>query len=122
MRWVALGLVLFIVIPVLAEENSTVLERKNCLKSSEENNGAYETEYCREELQSLPSARDPWAILDQTPGVDMDRFNVGGTESGQQSGFRLAAETPPIPSGITMALIYRIWSREMHPPCTTILM
>ncbi|MCI0604509.1 hypothetical protein L0156_16065 [bacterium] len=35
----------------------------------------------------MPSARDPWAILDQTPGVDMDRFNVGGTESGQQSGF-----------------------------------
>ena len=33
----------------------------------------------------MPSARDPWVILQQTPGVTMDRNNVGGNESGQQS-------------------------------------
>jgi hypothetical protein len=37
------------------------------------------------ELQSIPTARDPWVILQQTPGVTMDRMNVGGNESGQQS-------------------------------------
>jgi hypothetical protein len=37
------------------------------------------------ELQSIPTARDPWVILQQTPGVTMDRNNVGGNESGQQS-------------------------------------
>jgi hypothetical protein len=37
------------------------------------------------ELESIPTARDPWVILQQTPGVTMDRNNVGGNESGQQS-------------------------------------
>jgi Carboxypeptidase regulatory-like domain len=37
------------------------------------------------ELKSVPTARDPWVILQQTPGVLMDRNNVGGNESGQQS-------------------------------------
>jgi hypothetical protein len=40
------------------------------------------------ELEKIPTARDPWAILSQTPGVLVDRINVGGNESGQQSGFR----------------------------------
>ncbi len=37
------------------------------------------------ELENVPSARDPWVILQQTPGVTIDRNNVGGNESGQQS-------------------------------------
>ena len=40
------------------------------------------------ELEKIPTARDPWAILNQTPGVLVDRVNVGGNESGQQSAFR----------------------------------
>ena len=36
-------------------------------------------------LQSLPSARDPWVVLQMAPGVIADRENVGGTESGMQS-------------------------------------
>jgi len=39
------------------------------------------------ELENVPTARDPWVILQQVPGVLMDRINVGGNESGQQSGF-----------------------------------
>lgn len=39
------------------------------------------------ELQKIPTARDPWAIAGQTPGVLMDRINVGGNESGQQPNF-----------------------------------
>ena len=38
-------------------------------------------------LQSIPSARDPWVILQQTAGVIMDRENIGGNMSGQQSNF-----------------------------------
>ena len=38
-------------------------------------------------LQNLPSARDPWVMLERTPGITMDRANVGGTQSGQQSGY-----------------------------------
>lgn len=37
------------------------------------------------ELEEVPTARDPWVILQQVPGVLMDRINVGGNESGQQS-------------------------------------
>jgi hypothetical protein len=39
------------------------------------------------ELESIPTGRDPWVILQQTPGVLMDRINVGGNESGQQSSY-----------------------------------
>jgi hypothetical protein len=40
-----------------------------------------------EMLQGLPSARDPWVVLGMTPAVQMDRENIGGVESGQQSSF-----------------------------------
>ena len=39
------------------------------------------------ELEQVPTARDPWVILQQVPGVLTDRINVGGNESGQQSSF-----------------------------------
>ena len=37
------------------------------------------------ELQKIPTARDPWAVLQTTPGVLTDRVNVGGNETGQQA-------------------------------------
>ncbi len=39
------------------------------------------------ELEKIPTARDPWAVLQSTPGVLTDRINVGGNESGQQSNY-----------------------------------
>jgi hypothetical protein len=41
----------------------------------------------QEMLQALPTARDPWVVMQMAAGVIMDRENVGGSESGQQSGF-----------------------------------
>lgn len=38
-------------------------------------------------LQEIPSGRDPWVVLQQVPGIMVDRENVGGSESGQQSQF-----------------------------------
>ncbi len=38
-------------------------------------------------LEKIPTARDPWAVLQSTPGVLTDRINVGGNESGQQSAY-----------------------------------
>jgi hypothetical protein len=40
-----------------------------------------------ETMQNIPSARDPWVMLERTPGIFMDRANVGGNQSGQQSGY-----------------------------------
>ncbi len=37
------------------------------------------------QLTSIPTSRDPWAVLNTVPGVQTDRVNVGGNESGQQS-------------------------------------
>ena len=39
-----------------------------------------------EELQNIPSGRDPWVVMQTVPGIIVDRVNVGGSESGQQSG------------------------------------
>ena len=43
------------------------------------------TNVSKVELEKIPTARDPWMILQGTPGVVVDRINVGGTQSGQQS-------------------------------------
>jgi hypothetical protein len=43
--------------------------------------------FTNELLQGIPSARDPWVILQQTAGIAMDRENIGGNMSGQQSNY-----------------------------------
>jgi hypothetical protein len=37
------------------------------------------------EMEKIPTSRDPWMILSTVPSVQVDRINVGGTQSGQQS-------------------------------------
>ena len=48
---------------------------------------AARTTFDLETLQGLPSARDPWVMLERVPNITMDRINVGGNQSGQQSGY-----------------------------------
>src|SRR6195256_257979 len=43
--------------------------------------------FTNELLQSIPSARGPWVIRQQTAGIAMDRENIGGNMSGQQSNY-----------------------------------
>src|SRR5687768_8967019 len=45
------------------------------------------TNFGKELLEAIPSARDPWVILEQTPGMVMSVQNVGGNASGQQASF-----------------------------------
>ncbi len=45
------------------------------------------TTFTQDELAKVPNSRDPWALLRTVPGVIMDRVNVAGNESGQQSSF-----------------------------------
>jgi hypothetical protein len=40
-----------------------------------------------EELQNIPTARDPWVVMQSVPTIFVDRVNVGGSESGQQSNY-----------------------------------
>ncbi len=37
------------------------------------------------DLGKVPTPRDPWAVMQNTPGVIVDRINVGGNEASQQS-------------------------------------
>ena len=41
----------------------------------------------KEMIQALPTARNPWTVLNLIPGMMLDREDVGGNESGQQSHF-----------------------------------
>jgi hypothetical protein len=45
------------------------------------------TTISKAELAGIPSSRDPWALMRTIPGVLVDRVNVAGSESGQQSNF-----------------------------------
>jgi hypothetical protein len=49
--------------------------------------GGTSTTLTTAELEGTPQSKDPWAALKTVPGVIVDRVNVGGNESGQQSGF-----------------------------------
>ncbi len=46
------------------------------------------TAITKDELSRIPSARDPWGILQTIPGVTVDRVNLAGNESGQQAGYQ----------------------------------
>ncbi|HJR60000.1 MAG TPA: TonB-dependent receptor [Vicinamibacterales bacterium] len=51
-------------------------------------NTATTTNITYDELQQIPSARDPWVVLQTVPSIVVDRVNVGGAESGQQSNYQ----------------------------------
>jgi hypothetical protein len=57
------------------------------------NTGTKQT-FTLDQLQNIPSARDPWVILQQTAGIAMDRENIGGNMSGQQSNFVSRGASP----------------------------
>ena len=52
-----------------------------------------ETHVTLDELQNVPSARDPWVVLQTIPSIVVDRVNVGGAESGQQSNYMAKGAT-----------------------------
>ncbi|HJZ75863.1 MAG TPA: TonB-dependent receptor, partial [Vicinamibacterales bacterium] len=43
--------------------------------------------FSKDALETIPTARDPWVVLQQTPGMVMSGQNVGGNLSGQQTSF-----------------------------------
>lgn len=45
------------------------------------------TNFTQDELARIPTSRDPWALLRTVPGVVVDRVNIAGNETGQQSGY-----------------------------------
>jgi hypothetical protein len=45
------------------------------------------TNVTKVEMENIPSSRDPWTVLQSVPSVQVDRINVGGSQSGQQSNY-----------------------------------
>ncbi len=43
------------------------------------------TNFDKNLLERIPSGRDIWTVVEQVPGTIPDRYNIGGTESAQQS-------------------------------------
>ncbi len=73
-----------LVLQSAVEETITVTSESPLLDERKLQQGTTITQV---ELEKIPTARDPWSVLNQTPGVLVDRVNVGGSESGQQSSF-----------------------------------
>ncbi|HZL94406.1 MAG TPA: carboxypeptidase regulatory-like domain-containing protein, partial [Vicinamibacterales bacterium] len=46
------------------------------------------TNFTKELLTEIPNARDVWAAMSQAPGMQMTAFDVGGSNTGNQTGFR----------------------------------
>lgn len=45
------------------------------------------TNFSQDELSKIPNSRDPWALLRTVPGLVVDRVNIAGNETGQQSNY-----------------------------------
>lgn len=52
------------------------------------------TSFTQAELANIPTSRDPWALLRTVPGVMVDRVNIAGNETGQQSNFQSKGTRP----------------------------
>ena len=48
---------------------------------------AIATHVTADEIQNVPNARDPWALLQTVPSVYVDRVDVGGSEWGRQANY-----------------------------------
>jgi Carboxypeptidase regulatory-like domain/TonB-dependent Receptor Plug Domain len=52
------------------------------------------TNFTADELTKIPTSRDPFALMRSVPGVLVDRVNIGGNETGQQSNFASKGTRP----------------------------
>ncbi len=68
-------------------------------------------------LEKIPTARDPWQIINMTPGVQAG-LNVGGSPSGQQVGLDCAAPRPTS-SGTSKAARSPTCPRTRRRPTST---
>ncbi|MFQ5722171.1 MAG: carboxypeptidase regulatory-like domain-containing protein [Candidatus Aminicenantales bacterium] len=66
------------------EEEVTVVGETPVIDTKKTQVGVNITE---EMIMSLPTARDPWTIMELVPGMLIDREDVGGNEGGQQSSY-----------------------------------
>lgn len=64
---------------------SPVVDTKSVSKS---------TNFDEDLLANIPQAREIWSTVEQVPGATLSKFNVGGSESAQQSGMQIHGSVP----------------------------
>ena len=71
--------------------------------------------FTKDTLEKIPNARDPWVIIEQTPGMVMSGANVGGNLSGQQTSFSAMGASSNQQWNINGAVISDIASGNSSP-------
>jgi hypothetical protein len=71
--------------------------------------------FTKDTLEKIPNARDPWVIIEQTPGMIMSGANVGGNLSGQQTSFSAMGSSTNQQWNINGAVISDIASGNSSP-------
>ena len=71
--------------------------------------------FTKDALEKIPNARDPWVIIEQTPGMIMSGANVGGNLSGQQTSFSAMGSSSNQQWNINGAVISDIASGNSSP-------
>lgn len=66
------------------QEQVTVTEKVSMISTRKTHVGI---NVSQEQVDSIPTARNPWTVLSSVPGIMVDRVDVGGADSGQQSNF-----------------------------------
>lgn len=70
--------------PAPIEESVTVVAQTPVIDTKKAQVGI---RVSKEMLMDLPTARNPWVIMQMAPGILVDREDVGGNEAGQQSSY-----------------------------------
>jgi hypothetical protein len=66
-------------------------------------NTRVQTTWSKDELASIPSSRDLWAILSESPAIQMTRHDVGGSTAGTQTtyiAYGFSGQNTPVVEGI----------------------
>ena len=66
------------------QEEITVSGKVNVIDTRKTTVGVNVT---KDMVDSIPTARNPWTVLSAVPGIVLDRVDIGGADSGQQSNF-----------------------------------
>jgi hypothetical protein len=77
--------------PAVLEEEVTVIAQSPIVDTKKTGTASNIT---LDMLQEIPSARDPWVILQHVAGIDISTENVGGSHTGQQSEFTSKGASP----------------------------
>jgi hypothetical protein len=66
-------------------------------------NTRVQTTWSKDELASIPSSRDLWAILSESPAIQMTRHDVGGSTAGTQTtyiAYGFSGQNAPVVEGV----------------------